>query len=144
MIAYSPLAQGLLSGKYPDAPSPGGVRAANPLFLPENLERAKGLLAALAEIGTVHEATSAQVALAWVIRRPNVVAIPGARTVAQLEANVAAGDLELSDDEDARLTEASDRFRPRRGPAAALGLARSRLTRPRLIRSRRGGTGDAR
>ena len=49
-------------------------------------------------------------ALAWVIRRPNVVAIPGASSVEQLEANVAAADLELSDDDDARLTDESDRF----------------------------------
>ena len=56
-------------------------------------------------------------ALAWVIRRPNVVAIPGASSVAQLEAN-ARRDLEPSDEHDARLTEAADRFRPRKGPAA--------------------------
>ena len=45
---------------------------------------------------------------AWVISHPNVVAIPGASSVAQLEANVAAADLELSADELAQLTAASD------------------------------------
>lgn len=132
VIAYSPLAQGVLSGTYPEAGQPGGVRAANPLFLPENLERAAGVLAALAEVGARHGATSAQVALAWVIRRPNVVAIPGASSVAQLEANAAAADLELSEDDDHRLTEASDGFHPVTGPAAWPGLAQSRLARSRL------------
>ena len=46
-------------------------------------------------------------ALAWVLRRPNTVVIPGARTVEQLESNVAAADLDLTDDEGDRLTEAS-------------------------------------
>jgi aryl-alcohol dehydrogenase-like predicted oxidoreductase len=59
---------------------------------------------ALGEIGRQHNATGAQVALAWLIRKPNVVAIPGASSLRQLEENVAAADVELSDDEDARLT----------------------------------------
>ncbi|MDQ1375661.1 MAG: hypothetical protein QOJ09_2999, partial [Actinomycetota bacterium] len=110
VIAYSPLAQGLLSAKYDGTNTPGGVRSGNALFLPENIERAKPLLDALREIAAAHDAKPAQVALAWVIRRPNVVAIPGASSVGQLESNAAAADLELTDDEDARLTAASDRF----------------------------------
>ncbi len=94
---------------------PHDVRRNNPLFLPENLERAAPLLEALKDVAKAHDATPAQVALAWVVRRPNVVAIPGASSVAQLEANVAAADLELTDEDDARLTEASDRFEPVRG-----------------------------
>ena len=127
IIAYSPLAQGLLGGRYDvDHPPPPGVRTNNPLFLPDNLERAAGLLQALREIAAAHGATPAQVALAWVIRRPNVVAIPGASSVAQLEANVAAADLDLTDDEDARLTDESDRFVPISGLATGLGLLRAR------------------
>jgi aryl-alcohol dehydrogenase-like predicted oxidoreductase len=102
VIAYSPLAQGLLGGRYDaDNPPPGSARAGNPLFLPANLEQAGGLLTALREIAKSHGATPAQVALAWVIRRPNVVAIPGASSVEQLERNCEAADLELSDDDDA-------------------------------------------
>ncbi|HVN52544.1 MAG TPA: aldo/keto reductase [Acidimicrobiales bacterium] len=127
IIAYSPLAQGLLGGRYDvDHPPPPGVRTNNPLFLPDNLEKAAGLLGALREIAAAHEATPAQVALAWVIRRPNVVAIPGASSVEQLEANVAAADLELTDDEDARLTDESDRFDPTRGIGALPGLLAAR------------------
>jgi aryl-alcohol dehydrogenase-like predicted oxidoreductase len=119
VIAYSPLGQGLLGGRWTPAERPrNGVRLANPLFRAENLERAQGLLGTLAEVARAHDATPAQVALAWVIRRPNTVAIPGARTVAQLEENVAAADLELSDDDDAALTAASDAFRPLPLPVA--------------------------
>jgi aryl-alcohol dehydrogenase-like predicted oxidoreductase len=132
VIAYSPLAQGLLSGRYDKDNLPSNnVRKSNPLFLPENLDRAAELLGALGEVATAHDATCAQVALAWLIRRPNVVVIPGASSVAQVEANAAAADLELSDDEDRQLSEASDRFSPCVGRAAA-----SRML-PRLIRVRR-------
>jgi aryl-alcohol dehydrogenase-like predicted oxidoreductase len=119
VIAYSPLAQGILSGRYDEhRAAPGGIRRTNALFTRENLARAAELFAALREIARHHDATPAQVALAWVIHRPNVVAIPGASSVAQLEANAAAAELHLSDDEDVLLTEAADRFRPRRGLAA--------------------------
>jgi len=64
-----------------------------------------------------------------VIRRPNVVAIPGASSVAQLESNVAAADLDLDDDDDALLTGASDRFAPRTGPSTFPALARAFLRR---------------
>ena len=129
VIAYSPLAQGFLSARYDGTNSPGGVRATNALFLPENVERARPLFAALREIATGHGATPAQVALAWVIRRANVVAIPGASSVAQLEKNVEAVDLALTDDEDRRLTEASDGFQPVRGPAAFGRILRARVSR---------------
>jgi aryl-alcohol dehydrogenase-like predicted oxidoreductase len=129
IIAYSPLAQGLLSGKYDRTNAPGGVRAGNTLFAPGNLERARELLTALKEIAAAHDATAAQVALAWLIFRPNVVVIPGARSVSQLEANAAAADLELSPEEERRLTDASDRFHPEGGPAAYAALIKARVRR---------------
>jgi aryl-alcohol dehydrogenase-like predicted oxidoreductase len=130
VIAYSPLAQGFLSAKY-DAGSlpPGAVRAGNALFLPENLERGRPLLDSLRDVARTHDATPAQVALAWLIRRPNVVAIPGASSVAQLEANAAAADLELTDEEDKALTAAADAFTPVKGVAVLPKLARARLRR---------------
>lgn len=129
VIAYSPLAQGFLSGRYDGTNTPGGVRAGNSLFLKHNIEQAKPLLDALREIAAAHGATPAQIALAWVIRRPNVIAIPGASSVAQLEKNAAAADLELSSDEDARLTELSDRFEPIGGVKAWPDLIRARIGR---------------
>jgi aryl-alcohol dehydrogenase-like predicted oxidoreductase len=127
VIAYSPLGQGLLSARYDATNAPGGVRAGNALFLPENLGRATQLLEALRSVAKAHDATPAQVALAWVIRRPNVVAIPGASSVEQLERNVEAADLELTDAEDEELTAASDAFHPITGLAAAPQLLRQRL-----------------
>jgi aryl-alcohol dehydrogenase-like predicted oxidoreductase len=112
VIAYSPLGQGLLSGRYDEANRPGGLRAATREFLPENLRRVRPLLDCLREVAKAHDATCSQVALAWVIRRPNVVAIPGAASVGQLEANVEAASLELTDEEDRALSEASALYRP--------------------------------
>ena len=130
VIAYSPLGQGVLSGRYGiDRAPTGRARRVNPVFLPENLAAVEPLLAALREIGAAHGATPAQVALAWLIRRPNVVAIPGASSVAQLEANAAAAELELTDDEDARLDGASDAYEPVTGPAAAVPMVRHLLRR---------------
>jgi aryl-alcohol dehydrogenase-like predicted oxidoreductase len=128
VIAYSPLGQGLLSAKY-DATNPpkGATRASNALFLPENLERAHELINGLRDVAKAHDATPAQVALAWVISHDNVVAIPGASKVAQVESNAAAADLELTADEIGRLTEASDNFHPVQGPAAVPKLLRRRL-----------------
>jgi aryl-alcohol dehydrogenase-like predicted oxidoreductase len=128
VIAYSPLAQGLLSGQYHRRHRPANrLRAASPLFLPENLDRADELIAVLREVADAHQARPAQVALAWVIRHPAVVAIPGASSVEQLESNVAAADIELTDDQYRTLTEAATRFRPVTGPAALPHALRARF-----------------
>lgn len=129
VIAYSPLAQGFLGAKYDASHRPGGVRAGNALFLPENLQRGGRLLDTLREVAGAHSATPAQVALAWLIRKPNVVAIPGASSVAQVEANAAAAEIDLTDDEDRRLTAAADAFDPVRGPSALPKLLGSLLRR---------------
>jgi aryl-alcohol dehydrogenase-like predicted oxidoreductase len=130
VIAYSPLAQGLLGGRYDiDHRPTNPARRQNPLFLPENLERADPLIRALRDVARAHDATPAQVALAWLLRRPNVVAIPGASSVAQLEHNVLAADLELTEDDDARLTGASDAFEPIGGPAVVPKLVKARFAR---------------
>jgi aryl-alcohol dehydrogenase-like predicted oxidoreductase len=130
VIAYSPLAQGLLSGRYDRDNLPANrVRVGNPLFLPENLDRATELIGVLREVADAHAATPAQVALAWVIRHPVVTAIPGASSVEQLESNVAAAELELSDDEYATLSAASERFQPVTGRAVVPAMLRARLQR---------------
>ena len=129
VIAYSPLAQGLLSGKYHRGSRPvNRVRAASPLFLPENLDRAGDLIAVLREVADAHSATPAQIALAWVIHRPAVVAIPGASSVEQLESNVAAASIDLTEDEYQALHAAATRFRPITGPAVLPRLLRSRFS----------------
>ncbi|MEO8207391.1 MAG: aldo/keto reductase, partial [Chloroflexota bacterium] len=103
VVAYSPLGQGLLAGST-TSDSPGGMRAVSRRFREVTRGVATSLIDVLHDVATAHGATQAQVALAWVIRHPNTVAIPGARTLAQLEENAAAADLELSDDEFNALT----------------------------------------
>jgi aryl-alcohol dehydrogenase-like predicted oxidoreductase len=112
VIAYSPLAQGFLSARHTADSRPRGMRAVNPLFSAASIARAQPLFEALRRIADHHQAKPAQVALAWVIRHPNVVAIPGASSVAQVESNAAAADIELSDDEAAELEAAADAFVP--------------------------------
>jgi aryl-alcohol dehydrogenase-like predicted oxidoreductase len=124
VIAYSPLAQGLLSGRYDAQHRPTAMRANSAAFLPENLDRARPLLQALRDVAAGHDATSAQVALAWVISHPNVVAIPGASTTAQLQRNAEAADLELSVEDKRRLMDAADAYRPLSGVTAVPSLVR--------------------
>jgi aryl-alcohol dehydrogenase-like predicted oxidoreductase len=127
VIAYSPLEQGVLGGRYDvDHPPPGPARRNNPLCLPENLERAEPVIAALRRIAGAHDATPAQVALAWLISKPNVVVIPGASSIEQLERNVAAADLDLTDAEVDELASVSGQFTPIGGPATAKAWLRER------------------
>jgi aryl-alcohol dehydrogenase-like predicted oxidoreductase len=129
VIAYSPLGMGLLSGRYDSAnPPTGSARLNNPLFLPENLDRARPLIEAVRAVANAHGATPAQVSLAWLIRKPNVVAIPGASSVDQLRHNIEAADLDLTDDEVAELTAASDRFTPLNPPKTVAARFRARRT----------------
>ena len=102
VIAYSPLGQGLLSGAYRSS-SPSNFRRFGSDFSAEARSGQEPLVAALLGIAEVHESTAAQVALAWLLSKPNVVAIPGASSVRQLEQNAAAADLTLSHDEISRL-----------------------------------------
>ena len=127
VIAYSPLAQGVLGGRYDaDHLPPGSARRNNPLCLPENLARATPLIQTLRRIASSHDATPAQVALAWLIAKPNVVAIPGASSVEQLRHNVAAADLDLDNKELEELTGESDAFHQLGVPQTAVAFARNR------------------
>jgi aryl-alcohol dehydrogenase-like predicted oxidoreductase len=103
VIAYSPLGQGLLSGRY-QKEAPRNFRRMRSAFSAEARSALEPLIVVLGEIARRHGATEAQVALAWLIRKANVVAIPGASSVQQAEQNAAAADLELSDEDDTRLS----------------------------------------
>ncbi|MGB1224673.1 MAG: aldo/keto reductase, partial [Mycobacterium sp.] len=111
-IAFTPLAQGLLGGKYGLDNRPGGVRAMNTLFATENLRRVEPLLQTLRDVAADVGAEPAQVALAWLIALPGTVAIPGASSVEQLEFNVAAADIELGEPARHALTAAARTFTP--------------------------------
>ena len=101
-IAFSPLAQGMLTDRYLDG-IPEGSRASKPGSLSPDLltDDALARIRALNEIAAGRGQSLAQLALAWTLRDPRVTStLVGASSVEQLEANVAALDrLELSDDE---------------------------------------------
>jgi aryl-alcohol dehydrogenase-like predicted oxidoreductase len=109
LMVWSPLAGGLLSGKYgPGAEAPESGRRVRFDFPPVNLERAWACVAVMRDVAKTHDSTVARVALAWLLAKPHVMSvIVGATTMAQLEDNLAAADLTLSAAEMARLDEIS-------------------------------------
>ena len=107
IIAYSPLAQGLLGGKYGVGNVPQDLRASFGIFNQDNLKRAPAVLEVLDEVGGHYGATPAQVALAWLLLDRQVMVIPGARSVDQLEANAAAADLKLTPGDAIRIEQAT-------------------------------------
>ena len=129
VMAYSPLAQGLLSGKYGVGNRPGGVRAGNPLFGVENLRRIEPMLNLLRTIAASYEAKPAQIALAWLLAQPQVVVIPGASSVEQLEFNAAAADIDLDAGSVARLTAAAQAFSPVSAGRTLLDTVKRRFRR---------------
>ncbi len=111
LMAYSPLAQGALTGKYGPGNVPGGVRRTNPLFTDQALRSAGRVVRLLGELAVDRGCTPAQVALAYLIAQRQVLVIPGAKSVQQLEQNVAAADISLSGSELGALGEAAAGFR---------------------------------
>lgn len=92
ILAYSPLAQGLVTGKYTvdTYEPPTGARRIDPRFSKEGLRKIKPVITALQEIGQHYDKTPAQVALNWLIAQGNVIPIPGAKNARQAEQNAGA------------------------------------------------------
>jgi len=109
ILPWSPLAGGLLSGKFePGKPGPAGARRTGFDFPPVDQERLPGVLAALREVAGAHGVSAARVALAWLLTRRFVTSvIIGAKTMEQLRDNLAASDLQLSAEQVAALDAAS-------------------------------------
>ncbi|THF50095.1 aldo/keto reductase [Allorhizobium terrae] len=109
LMVWSPLAGGLLSGKYgPGAPGNGEGRRASFDFPPVNTDRAWDCVAVMREIAARHDASVAEVALAYILAKPFVTSvIIGAKRLAQLEENLKAVDLHLTVEDMARLDEVS-------------------------------------
>ena len=105
LMVWSPLAGGLLSGKFgPGSAAPYNARRASFDFPPVEKDRAWACVAAMREIGDARGASVARVALAWLLAKPAVMSvIIGAKTLEQLDDNLAAADLSLSPEEIARL-----------------------------------------
>lgn len=116
IIAYSPLAQGIATGRFhADAGEVGkihGVRRLRPAFWKGALERSRPLINVLRDVAAAHGATPAQVALAWLTQfhGETVVAIPGATKVSQAASNAASMALTLSAAELGGIDAASRRF----------------------------------
>lgn len=109
ILAYSPLAQGLLTGKYRAETwqPPAGARRLDPRFSRKGLERLAPLLSMLTTLSEGHQRTPAQVALNWLIARGNVIPIPGAKTGKQARENAGALGWQLSAEEVAQLDRAA-------------------------------------
>jgi len=100
IIAYSPLAQGALTGKYSLSNKPSDdVRRHNKLFSDRNLAEISRLLTVLERIAKAKSKTIAQVAMNWLLREGNVVPIPGAKNPKQAEENAGAAGWRLSPQE---------------------------------------------
>ena len=101
LLAYSPLAQGLLTGKFGRGHKfeEGDNRAGNKLFSGENYERAQNALDKLRPLADKYGVTVGQLSLAWLIAQPQTSAIAGARNAEQAAQNAAAGDVEIDEDD---------------------------------------------
>lgn len=108
VIAYSPLAQGLLTGKYtPDnKPSDDVRKNQSSLFKDHNLEEVMNLISIMEDIAQSRDKTVAQVALNWLVRKQGIVPIPGAKNPKQAEWNAGAAGWELTDAEVNRIEKA--------------------------------------
>jgi aryl-alcohol dehydrogenase-like predicted oxidoreductase len=108
LIAYSPLALGLLTGKYSPTSPPGGLRRLARRFSAAQMQAAQPVIALLREIGQGHAGkTPAQVALNWLARQEAVLPIPGAKNARQAADNAGALGWRLSDDEAAQIDRAT-------------------------------------
>jgi aryl-alcohol dehydrogenase-like predicted oxidoreductase len=109
ILVWSPLAGGLLSGKFSqDAAGPDGARRTSFDFPPVDRERAFRCVDAMRPIAQAHGVSVARVALAWTLQKPGVTSvIIGAKSQEQLADNIAAAALTLSDEEMKRLDEVS-------------------------------------
>lgn len=108
LMVWSPLAGGLLSGKYGRHTSPENARRVNFDFPPVNKEKAYDVIDVMQEIALAKEVSVAQIALAWLLHQPVVTSvIIGAKRTEQLGDNLKATEVNLTSDELARLNEIS-------------------------------------
>lgn len=111
LVAYSPLGRGFLTGRYQHSADfdAGDFRAGLPRFQAENLSVNRSLVAVVAALAAQKQCTPAQIALAWVLAQgPDIVPIPGTRSISHLQDNLAALSVQLTTAELAALTLAVD------------------------------------
>ncbi|MEA5513706.1 aldo/keto reductase [Nodularia sp. UHCC 0506] len=112
ILAYSPLAQGLLTGKYtPDRDeTPGGARKIDPRFSKEGLHKIAPVISLLKTLGEKYDRTPAQVALNWLIVQGNVIPIAGVKTAQHVKQNAGALGWRLNTDEIGQLEQVTRSF----------------------------------
>lgn len=102
-VAYSPLANGLLTNCYAADTKfdpATDFRASMPQYRPESFEKNRTLFSLLEQLADEHHATASQVSLAWMMnKRPPIVPIPGTRHLCRLKENIGAADIYLTDEE---------------------------------------------
>jgi Predicted oxidoreductases (related to aryl-alcohol dehydrogenases) len=102
-VAFSPMANGFLSGKYGvDSKFEAGTdyRSFMPQYTPEGIRKGEELLRMLDRIASEKGATQAQISMAWMLcKKPWIVPIPGSRKTERLKENIGAADIELSAEE---------------------------------------------
>ncbi|MGI5940046.1 MAG: aldo/keto reductase [Thermoleophilia bacterium] len=109
MLAYSPLGQGLLTGRVTvdRQLAEGDQRAQDPIFSPASRSKILAFLEDIRPIAEAYDATPAQMAIAWVLAQPGVThALVGARTPQQVDENTAAGDIVLAGSDVSAITAA--------------------------------------
>lgn len=103
LVAFSPIANGFLSGKYDENSTfdkKYDYRSIMPQFTAQAIEKNKNLIDLLYDIANGKNATPAQISLAWMIcKKPWIVPIPGTRKLERLRENAGAADIELTNDE---------------------------------------------
>ncbi len=100
LVAYSPMAQGLLSGGYSlGNPPKSGVRSINPLFSPTNMKRIQPVLNTLQAIAGNRGKTVSQVALNWLMRETTIVPIPGIKRRSHVEEDLGTVGWRLNEEE---------------------------------------------
>lgn len=111
-VAFSPLANGFLSGKYNKSSrfdAGTDYRSVMPQFQPENIDRNHDLLTLLQKLAEQNNATPAQISLAWMLcKKPYLVPIPGTRRLSRLLENAGAADVTLAAEEVAAIDKALD------------------------------------
>jgi aryl-alcohol dehydrogenase-like predicted oxidoreductase len=99
LVPYSPLGRGYLTGKIDESTAydSSDIRSRNPRFTAEAIRANRVVVDLLEQIGAQHQATPAQIALAWLLaQKPWIVPIPGTRKLHRLDENLGAVDIELT------------------------------------------------
>lgn len=99
LVPYSPLGRGYLTGKVDETTTydSSDIRSRNPRFTQEAIQANRVVVELLERIGVQHNATPAQIALAWLLaQKPWIVPIPGTRKLHRLDENLGALDVELT------------------------------------------------